>query len=56
MGIGEYISNQEEIIRLQSEAIDALFLELLQYKQVDELENDKAFQLIKEAAKRLSDN
>lgn len=48
----EYLSTQEEIIRLQSEAIDALFLELLQYKNMDEIEGDKAFDLIKEVAEK----
>lgn len=52
MGIGELFSTQEEIIRLQSEILDAFFLELLQYKTMDEMEESKGFQLIKEVAEK----
>jgi len=52
MNIGEYATRLEEINRLQSELIDALFLEVLQHKEVDELEGSKAGQLIKEVAEK----
>ena len=52
MGAGEIISIQDEIIGMQSEIIDALYLELMQYKTMDEMEESKGFQLIKEVAEK----
>lgn len=52
MDIRGYISKQESIIQLQSETIDALFLELLQHVEIEEIENSKAFRMIKEVAER----
>mgnify|MGYP003571641312 CR=1 FL=1 len=43
---------KDEIIEMQSEIIDALYLELMQYKTMDEMEESKGFQLIKEVAKK----
>jgi hypothetical protein len=50
MGIGELESLYVEIIMKLAETVDALFLENLQYKQIDELENSKSFQLVKSSA------
>ena len=52
MGAGEIISIQDEIIGMQSEIIDALYLELMQYKTMDEMEESKGFQLIKKVAEK----
>jgi hypothetical protein len=52
MGAGEIISIQDEIIGMQSEIIDALYLELMQYKTMDETEESKGFQLIKKVAEK----
>ena len=52
MGSGEIISIQGEIIRQQSEIIDALYLEIMQYKTIEEMESSRAFQLIREVAEK----
>jgi hypothetical protein len=38
-----------------AETVDALFLENLQYKQIDELENSKSFQLVKSSAELIKE-
>ena len=55
MGIGELESLYVEIIMKLAETVDALFLENLQYKQIDELENGKSFQLVKSSAELIKE-
>jgi hypothetical protein len=55
MGIGELESLYVEIIMKLAETVDALFLENLQYKQIDELENSKSFQLVKSSAELIKE-
>ncbi len=55
MGIGELESLYVEIIMKLAETVDALFLENLQYKQIDELENSRSFQLVKSSAELIKE-
>ena len=55
MGIGELESLYVEIIMKLAETVDALFLENLQYKQIDELENSKSYQLVKSSAELIKE-
>lgn len=50
MGTAELIKKQGEIIRLQSEIIDRLFLTSLQHMEIDDLENNGCLKLIKKAS------
>ena len=49
--IAEIFQTQEEIIRLQSQIIDKLFLRLLQHESAEELDNSDEVKLINEVAK-----
>lgn len=55
MDIAELESLYVEIIMKLAETVDALFLENLQYKQIDELENSKSFQLVKSSAELIKE-
>lgn len=55
MDIAELESIYRDIIIKLTETVDALFLENLQYKQIDELESSKSFRLINRSAELIND-
>jgi hypothetical protein len=55
MDIAELESIYRDIIIKLTETVDALFLENLQYKQIDELESSKSFRLINRSAELIKD-
>jgi hypothetical protein len=55
MDIAELDSIYRDIIIKLTETVDALFLENLQYKQIDELESSKSFRLINRSAELIKD-